>query len=668
MASARKNIELNLLWIAVFGLVGNLNAAPLELKVSGNKIVSASQGCTVRLQGVNVASLEWSATGEGPYGNILATVAYAVTQWHSNVIRLPLNQDFWFGYQNANMTSYRSVVDGAVSICSANNAYCLLDLHWSGTGSWGTATDQSYMPDANSVSFWSNVGARYANNPAVLFDIYNEPHDVSWSIWRLGGATGLGFNTPGMQALVNAVRSAGASNMIVAGGLDWAYDLSGVPSYALTQSMGDGIAYAAHIYPWKGSVPWVPANGNSKVTVIAGTYPVIISEFGQNQSETNCAACTTSGWSTGSWDATLLNWIDTNSLHAIAWDMHTTASPCLISDWSFTATAWHGVPVKNWLSTPTATTNCGYGSPTMTPTLTITGTPTPSFTPSHTRTITNTYTPSNTQTDTPTATFTRTATFTSTPSPTWTWSKTSTPTWSPTTTATPTRTWTPVWTFTYTDTLTPSLSPTATLSLTSTDTPLPGATNTFTVTQTYTRTPSATFTSSFSPTATLSTTSTDTSIPGEAYTSTPTRTVDSTMTTTDTPSFTWTPTVKMTATATWTLTLTPVLTRISTTSTTPTPFFKTVGSPVVYPNPYLKNGEVNVAFVLDQESIQIDVILMTNAYRVVSRKTTNGIFMPGRNQNLPVDLGGRNLANGLYYVLVKPWQGKTMVAKWLVLN
>jgi hypothetical protein len=89
---------------------------------------------------------------------------------------------------------------------------------------------------------------------------------------------------------------------------------------------------------------------------------------------------------------------------------------------------------------------------------------------------------------------------------------------------------------------------------------------------------------------------------------------------------------------------------------------------VVYPNPYLKNGEVNVAFVLDQESIQIDVILMTNAYRVVSRKTRNGIFMPGCNQNLPVDLGGRNLANGLYYVLVKPWQGKTMVAKWLVLN
>jgi hypothetical protein len=45
---------------------------------------------------------------------------------------------------------------------------------------------------------------------------------------------------------------------------------------------------------------------------------------------------------------------------------------------------------------------------------------------------------------------------------------------------------------------------------------------------------------------------------------------------------------------------------------------------------------------LDQESVQIDVVLMTNAYRVVSRRTTNGIFMPIRKQICLWTWGGKS--------------------------
>ncbi len=37
----------------------------------------------------------------------------------------------------------------------------------------------------------------------VLFELYNEPHDISWSVWLNGGDTGDGFTTPGMQAIYN---------------------------------------------------------------------------------------------------------------------------------------------------------------------------------------------------------------------------------------------------------------------------------------------------------------------------------------------------------------------------------------------------------------------------------------------------------------------------------
>ena len=71
----------------------------------------------------------------------------------------------------------------------------------------------------------------------IIFDLYNEPHDVSWDIWLNGGQVeekafrrnpAKTFQAVGMQALPDAVRATGsAKNLVVAGGLDWAYDMSG---------------------------------------------------------------------------------------------------------------------------------------------------------------------------------------------------------------------------------------------------------------------------------------------------------------------------------------------------------------------------------------------------------------------------------------------------------
>ena len=86
------------------------------------------------------------------------------------------------------------------------------------------------MPDRNSLAFWKDFAAAYKNHPAVVFDLYNEPHDVSWDAWLNGGPvteknrranTELSFEAVGMQALLDAVRGTGAKNLVIAGGLDW---------------------------------------------------------------------------------------------------------------------------------------------------------------------------------------------------------------------------------------------------------------------------------------------------------------------------------------------------------------------------------------------------------------------------------------------------------------
>ena len=331
-----------------------VNAAPPALHTVGNKVVNA-KGKIVRLQGVNVPSLDWDPAGE----HVLESIDVAFTQWNANIVRIPLTQDIWFGYfkgqkSAATAAAYQKLVDAIVSRVSASNKYVLLDLHWSDGGVWGMHVGQHAMPDDNSIQFWKSVAKRYANNPAVLFDLYNEPHDVSWDVWKNGGAVEernddpargkhLQYHSPGMQALVDTVRATGAKNIVIAGGLDWAYDLRGiVAGNALTERGGNGIMYATHIYPWK-------KDWDLNVTPATTKYPVFVGEVG------------TKPWHEGdpphenvyteSWAPDVLKYIEKHGLSWTAWSLHPSANPCLITGWDYKPTDYWGRYVKAALAT-----------------------------------------------------------------------------------------------------------------------------------------------------------------------------------------------------------------------------------------------------------------------------------------------------------------------------
>ena len=151
---------------------------PLALKVVGTKILN-SRNEPVLLRGVNCASLEWTSDGEG---HILTTVNTAIGDWHVNHIRLPLAQDRWFGKapeQKDEGKAYRALVNEVVDTCASKGVYIILDLHWSDMGEWGKNIAQHSMPDENSLAFWKDMAPVYANHPAVIYDLYNEPHDVT---------------------------------------------------------------------------------------------------------------------------------------------------------------------------------------------------------------------------------------------------------------------------------------------------------------------------------------------------------------------------------------------------------------------------------------------------------------------------------------------------------
>lgn len=292
-------------------------SAPDGYFVNGNTICTAD-GQPHLFHGVDRPSLEYSPSGE----HLSERDFRLMASWGANVVRLALNQDFWLAASPQFDAGYASLVDTAVGWAEAAGLDVILDLHWSDAGVLGgckTSTCQQKMADDNSVDFWSELADRYRNDGHVLFELYNEPHDVSWQLWKSGGALNGGFHVAGMQELYDAVRRAGADNLVIVGGLDWAYDLSGVPANRIA---GYNIAYATHPY---NTAQRQPSAWDRSWGFLTATDPVIVTEFG-NLNDSSCST---------DYSAKLIQYADAHaaSWTAWAWFPGGCTYPSLIEDW-----------------------------------------------------------------------------------------------------------------------------------------------------------------------------------------------------------------------------------------------------------------------------------------------------------------------------------------------
>lgn len=320
---------------------------PAELRVVGNKIQTAA-GADVWLQGLNIPSLEWSLGGE----QVLKSTVVAIEQWKSNVIRIPVKDDYWFGEggQSDGGKAYRDLVDQMITLASNRGAYIVLDLH------------RYRAPKTEYLKFWTDAATRYKNHPALIFDLMNEPHGISWEIWRNGGFVGekqdtdqaaflsaeekakaQGFESPGMQAMLDAVRATGAMNLVLVGGLDYAYDLVGIgEGFGLEDKSGHGIIYASHVYPWKKG--W-----QKKFLDAAEKYPILLGEVGADSKKMEFMPAEIQE-DAETWAPEMLGLIQKHKLHWTGWCFHPKATPRMILDWDYTPTPFWGQLAKDALA------------------------------------------------------------------------------------------------------------------------------------------------------------------------------------------------------------------------------------------------------------------------------------------------------------------------------
>src|SRR5277367_6922702 len=159
------------------------NALPL-LTTSGNRIVNAATGATLLLRGVNRSGLEYSDPDEQGFlsgaGICRAEIQTIVKDWRCNIVRLPFNQDFVLrGRNGLSAEQYQQALDQVISWNAMFGAYTLLDLQWLDVQRiyGGNRNFVAPLPNMDSIALWTTLAARYKDEPAVLYDIFTEPHD-----------------------------------------------------------------------------------------------------------------------------------------------------------------------------------------------------------------------------------------------------------------------------------------------------------------------------------------------------------------------------------------------------------------------------------------------------------------------------------------------------------
>jgi endoglucanase len=347
-------------------------ATPLSIRVVGNHLADGD-GHVVQLHGADASGLEfvaiqgWSAAD--PWGGQRPDLQ-AMKSWNLNAVRLPLNEASWLGLTTYDWPAagkaaasrkadpggnYRQTVIDSVNAAVAAGMYVILDLHLNSpdavvpgvSGKVPTSpTVQNVMADADhSAAFWSSVASTFKSNPAVIFDLFNEPHmdkfaglmtytaAGKWAALRDGGeatefATGGAtvqqrFRTAGMQSLLDAVRATGARNVVMVAGISWAQDTSEWVAYAPVDPLRQ-LAASWHAYPKGKSGPEasIPGLGTDNYTwaqaILAAGYPIIIGETGDHSSAGTVGA---------PFMANLLPWIDHYHVSVLAWTWNVWGKP-----------------------------------------------------------------------------------------------------------------------------------------------------------------------------------------------------------------------------------------------------------------------------------------------------------------------------------------------------
>eukprot|EP00122_Pirum_gemmata_P020727 Pgem_evm1s19357 len=193
-----------------------------KLKILNNKIVNKNN------QPVSFAgpSLFWSNTnwqGEKFYNK--ESVKHMKQEWKATITRAAMGVETDGGYiadAGVNKGRVEAVVDAAIE----EDMYVIIDWH----------THHAELHTDKAMEFFQEMAKKYNKYNNIIYEIYNEPLDVSWS----------GVIKPYAEAVIEKIRQFDSDNLIIVGTPSWSQKVDEASVDPITKY--NNIAYTLHFY------------------------------------------------------------------------------------------------------------------------------------------------------------------------------------------------------------------------------------------------------------------------------------------------------------------------------------------------------------------------------------------------------------------------------------
>jgi len=270
--------------------------------------------------------------------------------------------------------NYKESVRQRVAEANAAGIYVILDLHWTAPGDACPMLQTQMANEDHSLAFWTSVATMFKSNPAVLFELFNEPFfdfeftGDAWQYMMQGtGGSFSGFPATSStgnwqkvkqpwaiasyQAMIDTVRATGATNVVLVGTITYAQDLSGWLSHRPSDPLNQ-MAAVWHPYPKFGATfgtpeyaqpNFAPGVFTDAANIQAAGIPVIATETGDRNAPGTVGAPLVEN---------VTRWADTHGMSVIGFtwntwpDLHDNV---LVKDAKGTPTDGYGKVFRAWL-------------------------------------------------------------------------------------------------------------------------------------------------------------------------------------------------------------------------------------------------------------------------------------------------------------------------------
>jgi endoglucanase len=295
--------------VVVAIVVASSSAAPLaviqtsptqSLRVQGNQLVFGPGDAHVAdMRGINRSGPEYECvqTKAGSAGIFNSpnpdkpdtpAMITEMLDWDINVVRLPLNEGCWLGDRGApagySGAVYRRAIEAEVRELNARHLFVILALQWNAPSTYYAVSPLPMADADHSPAFWRSVARTFKGDGLVMFDLFNEPHSISWNCWEHGCEIPkskfnptFSYRAAGMQQLISAVRSTGATQPLILSGNNWALDISQFFRHEPTDP-DHSLVVAVHTYGGESPCDTTCENLDARV---ARKVPVIYTEVGE---------------------------------------------------------------------------------------------------------------------------------------------------------------------------------------------------------------------------------------------------------------------------------------------------------------------------------------------------------------------------------------------------